>query len=251
MAKRILIGLIAVCGALLAVFLIWASDEVPADAEAMAALRSDDSVTVASGRWTVFTPTGPATPRTGVIFYPGGKADPRGYAPLLRAIAARGYLVACANPPLNLALLAPNRAQEAPALFPAVDRWVIGGHSLGGVFAVSFAASNPDRVAGLFLWASYPAGTDDLSGSTLPTLSVFASADTLTTADEVDAGRALLPPDTRYVTIDGADHFQFGSFVDAPITATLPRSAQQQAIVEATVAFLEGLPDVTRGGGPP
>ncbi|MBM3259759.1 MAG: alpha/beta fold hydrolase [Candidatus Sericytochromatia bacterium] len=39
----------------------------------------------------------------------------------------------------------------------------MGGHSLGGVVAASYAEAHPDRVAGLVLWAPYPADGTDLS----------------------------------------------------------------------------------------
>ena len=56
-------------------------------AEAMAALAVDDSVTVEEGDWLIMRP-GASTPTTGFILYPGANCDIRGYAPVLREIAA-------------------------------------------------------------------------------------------------------------------------------------------------------------------
>jgi len=64
---------------------------------------------------------------------------------------------------------------------PDIQTWTIGGHSLGGSMAARFARLHPEEIKGLVLWASYPAETDDLSGSTLPVLSISASRDGLAT----------------------------------------------------------------------
>jgi len=94
-------------------------------------------------------PTGIA-PTTGFVFYPGGECDERGYAELLRAIAAQGYLVVLVPMPLQLAVLAPDRAEEVIAAFPDIESWAIGGHSLGGSIALRVAVSEPE-VRGLVL----------------------------------------------------------------------------------------------------
>ena len=55
-------------------------------------MTGDDLVQVTHEPWLTFSPTD-SRPTTGFIFYPGGRIDPRGYAPLLHTIAAEGYLV--------------------------------------------------------------------------------------------------------------------------------------------------------------
>ena len=98
--------------------------------------------------------------------------DFRSYAPAARAIASAGYLVVMVPMPLNLAVLAPDRALEVQKAFPTVRQWVIGGHSLGGAMAARFAYKHPERVQGLVLWAAYPPGSDNLSNSTIAAVSI-------------------------------------------------------------------------------
>ena len=79
-------------------YLYWtqANKALPAP-EALVAMRSDDRVTVEDGRFLMFRPAG-VSPTTGLIFYPGAACDVRGYAPVLRRVAERGYLVVgCPN----------------------------------------------------------------------------------------------------------------------------------------------------------
>ena len=54
---------------------------------------------------------------------------------------------------------------------------VIGGHSLGGSMAASYAWKHTDNVQGLAFWASYPATSDDLSSTSLKGLSGYWSND--------------------------------------------------------------------------
>jgi hypothetical protein len=196
-------------------------------------------VNVRNEQWLVFAPVG-SMPDTGLILYPGGKVDPRAYAAAAREIARAGYMVAIVPMPLSLAVLGPNRATEVIAAFPEVRSWAIGGHSLGGAMAARFAHRNPDVVEGLVLWAAYPPSGDDLSERDLKVVSIYGTRDGLATEAEIDASRSLLPPTTRWVSIEGGNHAQFGAYGpqsgDHP--ATMDASDQQEAIVTATVALL-------------
>ena len=90
-------------------FYVWGeiSLATPTDA-ALLAMQSDERVTVDEGRFISFRPT-TGEPRLGVIFYPGANCDSRGYAPVFRRVASRGYLVVDVPMPRNFAIFAPDR----------------------------------------------------------------------------------------------------------------------------------------------
>ena len=93
-------------------FILWATIIPAPMPEAIATLQSDSNVTVSTNDpWLVFTPTSKNL-KTGLVIYPGGRVDPRAYAPLAREIALAGYQAVIVPMPLNLAVLAPNRAVE-------------------------------------------------------------------------------------------------------------------------------------------
>jgi pimeloyl-ACP methyl ester carboxylesterase len=209
--------------------------------EAVAALNSDDQVQVETEPWLIFQPA-TGEPDTGLIFYPGGRIDPRSYAPAARAIAAQGYLVVIVPMPLNLAVFGVERASEVMEAFPQIEHWVIGGHSLGGAMAATYANRQPQAVEGLVFWAAYPSSSDDLSPSDLKVLSLFGTQDGLTTGDKVDASRALLPPTTSFTPIEGGNHAQFGWYGPQPGDgeATISREAQQKVAVDTTMQLLAG-----------
>ncbi len=242
MIKRGALLLVVVLLLALVGFVIWAGAAAAPMPEALAALQSDARVQVDTEPWLVFRPLA-HSPNVGLILYPGGRVDPRAYAPAARALAAEGALVVIAPMPLNLAFFAPDRAAEVMAAFPEIGSWAVGGHSLGGAMAARFAFQNPQAVQGLVLWAAYPASTDDLSGYDLVATSIYGTLDGLATGDKIDASRALLPPDTAWVALEGGNHAQFGWYgaQSGDGVATLSREEQQAQIVAATQALLARL----------
>jgi hypothetical protein len=232
-----LIVLLAIAG-----FLIWANNPLDAMPEALAALQSGDLVRVDEAEWIVFEPTGGSADR-GLIIYPGGRVDPRAYAPIARAIAEQGYQVVIVPVPLNQAVFGAGSAQEVIAAYPEIEHWAIGGHSLGGAMAARYAYQNPGDIDGLLLWAAYPASSDDLSSQDLDVLSLIGSRDGLGTDEGVAAPRALLPASTLFSVIEGGNHAQFGWYGDQPgdAAASISRAEQKAQIIQATLELIAGL----------
>ncbi len=235
-----------VCAALLAatVVLAWARQVAVAESAARFALDSDEAVVISRDETVSFRPRD-ADPVTGIMFYPGGKAEPAAYAPILRNLAARGFLVVMIPMPLNLALLAPERAGKVMPRFPEIQKWVLAGHSLGGVMAAEYVDRHPGQLAGLVLLAAYPANFSDLSGQSLPVLLIAGSADVLTTPADIDEARHRLPPTTSYLEVAGGDHWNFGNFAPGQATATISREEQQANVLDAMQAFLDAVASVT------
>jgi len=242
MAKRILLGILIVLLVVLAGFTIWAYTPLGPMPQALAALQSDDAVQVTQGPWLTFSPTG-AEPITGLIFYPGGRVDPRSYAPAARAIASQGYQVVIVPMPFNLAVFGAGRAADVIAAHPEIQNWAVGGHSLGGAMAASYLYTQPQAADGLILWAAYPASNNSLADRPLAVTSVSATEDGLATPDKIEASRPLLPSATRWVPIEGGNHAQFGYYGPQPGdgVATISREAQQQQVVAATLDLLASL----------
>ena len=178
-------------------------------AEAESALVSDSAVIVRPEPWLRFEPTGRAID-SGFIFYPGGRVAPEAYAPLAHALAEDGVLAVIIPMPLNLSILNPAAASAAMAAYPQVARWVIGGHSLGGVMAARFAYNHPDDVDGLVLLAAYPEAGIDLSGRDLAVATLYGDRDGLATVPEIEESFIRLPMNARKILIAGGNHAQFG-----------------------------------------
>ena len=213
--------------------------------EAVEALQSDDLVRIIREPWLAFMPTH-VSPKTGFIFYPGGRIDPEGYALLMKTIASEGYLVVVPEMPLNIAAFRPNIADEIIAYYPDISQWVIGGHSVGGTMAAQYTNAHRTTIDGLVIWASYPADNTDLSDFDRPVASIYGSHDPRVNDSSVAERHFLLPPDTRYFRIEGGDHHQFGSYEIEPEDhhATTSRVSQQEQIIQATSDILKAASNV-------
>lgn len=253
--RRVLRWVLVALGAfaLLAAALVWwaLSPLGPTDT-ARAAFASGPAVKAATTPqgWLKFTPTpappGSASalptagPAVGLILYPGARIDPGSYAPAARDIAARGFLVVVVPMPLNIALLAPDSADEVVRVNRGIKAWVVGGHSLGGAMAARYAARRPAKVAGVVLWAAYPSSSADLSDTTLTCASIYGTNDGLVDGARIEASRARLPQATRWVAIEGGNHAQFGDYGPQPgdRDAVLGAEEQRERVVTATTDLL-------------
>ena len=209
--------------------------------EALAALVSDERVTVEDGQFLVFRPAGDM-PTTGVIFYPGAACDAHGYAPVLRRVAERGYLVVSVPMPLDMAIFAPNRADDVRAAFPDVKHWVIAGHSMGGAMAAHYAHQHPDDLAGLLLWDSRPAESDTLVDLKYPVWHIHRATADGRPPEKLERYRNLFPATSTWVPVRGGIHMYYGSFVGGGYkeqwTPTISREAQQDMAVTGTLNAL-------------
>jgi hypothetical protein len=176
----------------------------------------------------------------GVVFYPGARVDARAYAHLLRPVAQAGYQVVIVKEPLGIAFLSTGFAATWVESHPEVETWVVSGHSLGGVVASSNADAEPD-LAGLMLWASFPA--TDISDAAISATSIFGTDDGLTTPEKIEESVPDLPSGTVFVPIEGAIHSYFGDYglQSGDGVAGVPRDVAQAEIVEAALRFLSSM----------
>jgi len=248
-AWRRLGGLLVAVLAVAWVAVLWWLRPFGAQEPALAALASDDAVTVTQTPTTlVLAPTGApeGTTGTALLLQPGARVDARAYAAVVRPLAAAGHLVVVPKQPLGIGFLSLGALDAARDVHPDVERWVVGGHSLGGTAAAVEAVdagTEGTPVAGLLLWASYPA--DDISTAPVGrVLSVAASEDGLATPEDITASAADLPPDAELVVVEGAVHAFFGDYGPQPGdgTPTVDRATARAEITAASLGLLDEIP---------
>ena len=146
----------------------------------------------------------------GLIFYPGGKVDEQAYIPLMREISSHGVLCILIKMPFNLAVFDINAADGIRELYPEIENWYIGGHSLGGSMAAAYLENEAEDFQGLVLLGSY--STANLSKTNLRVLSIFGEYDGVMNREKYKASLANMPSDFTETVIVGGCHAYFGTY---------------------------------------
>jgi len=188
-----------------------------------------------------------------LVFYPGAKVGETAYAPFLRRLAVQGMDAYLVKMPFHLAVFGAGRAAavlEDPAFAGYTQRYV-GGHSLGGAMAASFAASNTSctpNLDGVILFAAYP--TKKLDDS-LQELSIYGSEDRILNRQALRQGREYAPADFTEYVIRGGNHAGFGNygFQKGDGEATISAEDQQKEAVRAVMNFVSAREKACRESG--
>lgn len=97
----------------------------------------------------VLSPANVSTTETALVFYSGARVEPDAYLATFEPVVERASItVYVPELPLNVGLLGVDTAGEIRQSTPTVERWYVGGHSLGGVGACRYASNNPEQVDG-------------------------------------------------------------------------------------------------------
>ena len=238
--KKVIVGLSAIFIIAFLGLLVWSKlGTYPAREIALAALESTDTVMITQDKWIVFDPV--KKTETRLIFYPGGLVEPSAYAPILHQIAESGVLVIITPMPFNLAILNTAAANAVIDAYPFISSWVIAGHSLGGASAAIFADNHPTRLDGIALWDSYPPGSSDLSDNNISAISIFGTTDHFPNTENFNDTKHLLPGDTVFNAIEGANHAQFGDYgpQKGDVVASMSLAEQHDLVAEIMLEFIK------------
>lgn len=228
-------SVITILVVLTAAFFIYAGQYYHADNEAIQALAGSNLIEVKQNdNELIFKPQSGES-KKGFIFYPGGKVEDTAYAPLMKNLAKKGYTCIIVRMPFNLAVFDMNAADDVIKNHPEITSWYIGGHSLGGAMAASYAAEHSKQISGLALMGAY--STKDLSASSMKIVSVYGSKDGVLNKEKYIKNKANLPSSFKELCIEGGNHAGFGNYGQqkgdgqAAITAE-----KQQQITADTIA---------------
>ncbi len=174
---------------------------------------------------------------TGIIFYPGGKVEAYAYEPLMVECASRGLACVLVEMPFNLAVFDIDAALEVRDEFKGIDRWFIGGHSLGGAMAAQHLSDRINAYDGLLLLGSY--STVDISNANIAVLSIYGSNDKVLNKDKYNECVSNLPDDYHEMVIEGANHAYFGMYgeQDKDGVATITNEEQIKQTIDIIFEF--------------
>jgi len=237
--KFVLIGFITIIIIGSLGMVIWSkTGTYSAKTVAISALESTECVTITQQKWITFTPDEEV--QTGLIFYPGGLVEPAAYAPILHKIAEEGVLVIIVPMPLNLAIFNTGAANSVINNYPHISTWILTGHSLGGAAAAIFAENNPAKIDALAFWDSYPPNSADLSDDSISAISIYGTTNNFPNTENFDDQKILLPEDTMFIPIEGANHAQFGDYgpQKGDVVASMSLAEQHERVAEIMLDFI-------------
>ena len=226
------IGILGMTG-----FYIWSQQTYEASEEVMSYVNDIQT----EDNWLVFEPQN--QPKSGIILYPGAKVEPEAYSYYAQGLSDNGYLVIVPKVNFNFALLDINQADAIMDEFSGIKNWYVGGHSLGGVAAASYAYDHLEAVNGLIFLASYPSNSNDFSETDLPILSLYAEFDELTTTERINETKHLLSSEATLHEVKGGNHAQFGMYgpQDGDGAATISGKEQQDEIINETLNWMNSI----------
>jgi pimeloyl-ACP methyl ester carboxylesterase len=218
------ISLILVMGA---GFWWYVSNYYHADEIAVAAAAGSQTIQK-EGNLTILSPSAPSD--TALIFYPGGKVESMAYLPLLEQLRQNGITCVLVKMPFNLAFFRSGAADQVFDKLPGIKNWYMGGHSLGGAMASSYASKNQDQVKGLILLGAYVYGGITPADA----LTVYGSND-----DVVNKSKINYTENVH--VINGGNHAQFGNYgpQKGDGTATVSREEQQAETARLILDFIK------------
>lgn len=172
----------------------------------------------------------------GFIFYPGAKVDEAAYAPIMDELAESGICCVVVKMPYHMAIFDTDAAGTVKEQFGEIERWYIGGHSMGGAMAARYATEHETELEGLILLAAYP--TNELLE--LPVLSIYGSEDEVLNLEKYTKSISLAQNLTEYV-VEGGNHAGFGNYgiQNGDGTAEIRMEEQWQETVDYILNFMD------------
>ena len=192
-------------------FIAWALDAYRADPLAQARALNDSRVVISERDGFIVIRPSAAPSAIGLLFYPGLRIEPKAYLSKLVALSSKARVnIVIGRPRLNIAAFSIGQADDMRRELTGIERWYVGGHSLGGAAACYYASKHRDDLQGIVLFGTYCGS--DISKSRLATLAIVADRDGIMAPETIEQHAVELPADAQIVRVAGMVHSQFGNY---------------------------------------
>ncbi len=174
----------------------------------------------------------------GFMIFTGAKVNETGYAYIANLLHEAGYTVVIPNEPFTMSAFGTNHGIEIIKEHTEIKKWILIGHSLGGVPVTRIAARAPEYLTGIVYLASY--ASSDLSGLDFPALRITAENDGVMNNERMNSYEHNLPAGSETVMLEGGIHRGFGSYLSRfsrEEETTLTWKEQNELSVEIILDF--------------
>ncbi|MCD8120496.1 MAG: hypothetical protein LUE29_13655 [Lachnospiraceae bacterium] len=91
----------------------------------------------------------------GFIIFTGAKTDERAYTYIAKLLHEKGHTVIIPKQKFHLSAFGTKHGMELMSANPKIEKWILVGHSLGGVPVSRIAAARPEHLTGAAFLATY------------------------------------------------------------------------------------------------
>ncbi|MCD8326470.1 MAG: alpha/beta hydrolase [Lachnospiraceae bacterium] len=146
----------------------------------------------------------------GFIIFSGAKTDEKAYAYIAKLLHEQGHTVVIPKQRFYLSLFGTKHGMEIMDSYPGIQKWILIGHSLGGMPVSRIAAAGPDGLAGLAFLATY--ASVDLSKLDIGAIRITADHDGIMNNDFMMRYDGNLPHNASNIMLQGANHQGFAAY---------------------------------------
>jgi hypothetical protein len=188
--------------------------------------------------------------KVGFIIFSGAKADEKSYSYIAKLLHEAGHTVAIPKAPFHLSAFGIDRGFTIMEDNPQVEKWILVGHSLGGLPVSRIAAKQPGKLLGIALLATVASA--DLSELDISAIRITAENDKIMDKNRMDSYLGNLPENSLTVELTGANHQGFAaynSFRGRDGEAAMTWQEQNEVTARLILSFFDArIAEVSLGG---
>ncbi len=176
----------------------------------------------------------------GFLLFSGAESDDRSYAYLAKLLHDAGHTVVIPKQRFQMSAFGTGHGREIIDTHPEIKKWILIGHSLGGMPVTHVAETHAEHLTGIVFLATYASA--DLTGLPFPALRISADHDGVMNNERMDAYAGNLPAGSKSVMLTGANHRGFGGYQSRSKRdghATMTWQEQNEEAIRLVLAFYE------------
>ncbi|MCD8364325.1 MAG: alpha/beta hydrolase [Clostridiales bacterium] len=148
--------------------------------------------------------------KVGFLIFTGAQTDERAYAYIAKLLHGEDHTVVIPKQPFQMSAFGTKHGLEIVESHLEIEKWILVGHSLGGLPVSRIAVAMPDKIIGVAYLATYASA--DLSGLDISAIRITAQNDGIMNNDRMAGFNNNLPEHSATIMLEGANHQGFAAY---------------------------------------